>query len=85
MPALALLKQLHVPSSAGYKWLATRAKIGDIASRRHDGRVEKQLLRGNPGSGRPREITDNQLNQLLDSDQVSRQQPLQIQLLNSGI
>jgi hypothetical protein len=60
-------------------------EIGDIAARRHDGRVEKQLLRGSQGSGRPLKITDEQLQQLLNADQETRRQPLKTQLVNAGI
>ena len=84
-PALRLFKQLNIPKSTVYDWLACRMDIGDIAARRHDGRVEKQLLRESQGSGRPLKITDEQLQQLLDADQETRRQPLRTQLVNSSI
>ena len=85
MPALRLFKQLQIPRSTAYYWLANRMEIGNIAARRHDGRVEKQLLRGTVGLGRPRKITNYQLNQLLTSTQSARRQPLYTQLRNAQI
>lgn len=85
VPALQLFKQLHVPKTTAYRWLQNRSEIGDVASRRHDGRVEKQRLRGTIGSGRPLKISNGQLTHLLESDQTSRRQRLSIQLRNAGI
>lgn len=83
--ALEVFKEQHVPRSTAYDWLRERDEIGQIAARRHDGRVEKQLLRGTVGSGRPRKITNYQLNQLLTSTQSARRQPLYTQLRNAQI
>ena len=60
-------------------------EIGDITARQHDRRVEKQLLHGLQGSGRPRKITDEQLQQLLNPDQEARRQVLRTQLVNAGV
>ena len=85
VPAAEVFKQHHLSKSTAYDWLRERDEIGQIAARRHDGRVEKQLLRGTRGPGRPYKIPDSQLNQLVQSDQSSRRQRLQAQLRNSGI
>jgi hypothetical protein len=54
--ARLLFKQFNVSKSTVYDWLRERREIGDKSNRRRDGRIEKQLLRGAPGPGRPRKI-----------------------------
>jgi transposase len=85
VPAQHIFNQFSISRSTAYDWLPLRDEISNISGRRHDGRVEKQLLRGTRGSGRPYKITDSQLQQLLAADQTTRRQPLKTQLQEAHI
>ena len=85
VPAAEVFRQHHLPRSTAYNWLCERDEIGQVAARRHDGRVEKQLLRGTRGLGRPHKISDSTLSQLIQSDQGSRRRRLQTQLRVASI
>lgn len=85
MSAQALFKMLDVPKSTAYDWLQERREIGEKATRRHKGRVEKQLLRSAPGPGRPRIIPNASLQALLNSDQRARRRRLETQARAQGI
>lgn len=42
--AAEVFRQHYLPKSTAYDWLRERDKIGQVAARQHDRRVEKQLL-----------------------------------------
>ena len=83
--AAEVFRQHHLLRSTAYDWLRERDGIGQVSARRHDGRVEKQLLRGTRGPGRPHKIPDSTLNQLIQSDQGSRRRKLQTELRVASI
>jgi hypothetical protein len=83
--ARALFQEFDIPPTTAYRILNDRQQFGEMAESRSITHLKKQKRRGPKGSGRPRVVSNEQLNALINAPKDDRTKKLSTQARKLGI